>query len=100
MENTEKKNKNLTKEGRKFKSNSNIPIELRQFYRRQIKISKKLSKFTNLTIEKVTNNRRELKEIEQSITRFQEETRYNEEKEVLLKLKKNPNYFYQYSKKK
>ena len=81
-------------------SNSNIPIELRRLYRRKIKISKKLSKFTNLTIEKVSNYRKELKEIELSITRFQEETRYNEEKEVWLKLKKNPNYFYQYAKNK
>ena len=94
------KKKNLTKEGKKFKSGSNIPIELRRFYRRKMKVSKKLSKFTNLTIEKVTSYRRELKEIEEKITKYQEETRYKEEKEVWIKLKKNPNYFYQYAKNK
>ena len=88
--------KKVNKEGKEFKSNNNIPRDIRILFRQKRKLSKKLYKVK--TQNRCVRALQELRSVEERIRDADFKRKLKKENEAISKMKENPAYFYTYTK--
>ena len=96
-ENFSRRNKpKLTKKGAQFRSKNKIPREVRNTFRKKMRLSKILN--TVKTEEKCSKALQGLRKVEDDIRTSDFKRKYDKEKEAISKMRKNLKYFFTYTK--